>query len=151
MKKRAQAAMEFLMSYGWAILVVLIAIGSLAYFGTLSPDNLLPEKCLISTGSGLFCDPNQVSTSATTNSVVMRVKNILNDDISVTGMTLDDPSCSYSGAGVVSADSTTDFTLSCASGLNSGDRIRASIAVSYSVGGSGLPKSTSGSLTTVVP
>ena len=44
MNKKAQAAMEFLMTYGWAILVVLAAIGALAYFGVLSPGNLLPEK-----------------------------------------------------------------------------------------------------------
>jgi uncharacterized protein (UPF0333 family) len=44
MRKRAQAAMEFLMTYGWAILVVLLAIGALAYFGVLSPQNLLPER-----------------------------------------------------------------------------------------------------------
>ncbi len=37
--------MEFLMTYGWAILVVLVVIGALAYFGVLSPATLLPEKC----------------------------------------------------------------------------------------------------------
>ncbi len=42
--KRGQAAMEFLMTYGWAIVVVLAAIGALAYFGVLSPGNLLPDK-----------------------------------------------------------------------------------------------------------
>lgn len=36
--------MEFLMTYGWAILVVLIAILMLAYFGVLSP-NLRINKC----------------------------------------------------------------------------------------------------------
>lgn len=30
---RGGAVMEFLMTYGWAILVVLVAIGALAYFG----------------------------------------------------------------------------------------------------------------------
>ena len=44
MVKKGQAAMEFLMTYGWAILVVLAAIGALAYFGVLSPQNLLPER-----------------------------------------------------------------------------------------------------------
>lgn len=48
--KKAQAAMEFLMTYGWAILVVLAAIGALAYFGVLSPDKLLPSKCTLSPG-----------------------------------------------------------------------------------------------------
>lgn len=32
-QKKGQAAMEFLMTYGWAILVVLLAIGALAAFG----------------------------------------------------------------------------------------------------------------------
>ena len=42
---RAQAALEFLMNYGWAILVVLVVIGALAYFGVLSPSKLVPEHC----------------------------------------------------------------------------------------------------------
>jgi hypothetical protein len=42
--KKGQAAMEFLMTYGWAILVVLAAIGALAYFGVLSPNSMLPER-----------------------------------------------------------------------------------------------------------
>ena len=48
--RKSQAAMEFLMTYGWAILVVLAAIAALAYFGVLSPEKFLPEKCLIETG-----------------------------------------------------------------------------------------------------
>ena len=35
--KKSQVAMEFLMTYGWAILVAIIAIGVLAYFGVFSP------------------------------------------------------------------------------------------------------------------
>ncbi|NJL44560.1 MAG: hypothetical protein HC945_04605 [Nitrosarchaeum sp.] len=42
--------MEFLMTYGWAILVVLAAIGALAYFGILSPDRILPQSCTMSGG-----------------------------------------------------------------------------------------------------
>lgn len=50
---RAQAALEFLMAYGWAVLVVLIAVGSLAYFGVLSPETLFPNKCILH--AGLVC------------------------------------------------------------------------------------------------
>ena len=53
MIRKAQAAMEFLMTYGWAILVVVAAIGALAYFGVLSPDRFLPEKCTLP--SGIAC------------------------------------------------------------------------------------------------
>ena len=48
--KRGQAAMEFLMTYGWAILVVLIAIGALAYFGVLNPNSFLPDRCNMPSG-----------------------------------------------------------------------------------------------------
>ncbi len=59
MFKKAQAAMEFLMTYGWAILVVLVVIGALAYFGVLSPATLLPEKCTLPIQ--LNCNNHQVS------------------------------------------------------------------------------------------
>src|SRR3989344_7673716 len=65
MKKKAQAAMEFLMTYGWAILVVLVVIGALAYFGVLSPKKLLPDKCLFGPGIGV-CKDYQLTTSGVT-------------------------------------------------------------------------------------
>ncbi len=52
MYKKSQAAMEFLMTYGWAILVVLGAITAVAYFGVLSPEENLPEKCTFPSGIG---------------------------------------------------------------------------------------------------
>ena len=48
--KKGQAAMEFLMTYGWALLVVLIAIGALASFGVLNPGQFLPETCTVAPG-----------------------------------------------------------------------------------------------------
>ncbi|MBW2983810.1 hypothetical protein KY361_01740 [Candidatus Woesearchaeota archaeon] len=151
--KKGQAAMEFLMTYGWAILVVLIAIGALAYFGVLSPEKFLPEKCVISSGSGLFCE--EFTTSATANTVTIRIKNILTDSAWVDSVTLDSPSCTYTTADTqIAADSTTDFALACAGGLTSGDKIKGSLTIVYDVGttaGSGLSKSTTGQIVTAVP
>ena len=45
MFRKAQAAMEFLMTYGWALLAVLVVIGALAYLGVLDVEILLPERC----------------------------------------------------------------------------------------------------------
>ena len=73
--KKSQAALEFLMTYGWAILVVLVAVGALAYFGVLSPDKFMPAKCLVQ--SGLAC----LDHKATANSLVLRVQNSLGFDI----------------------------------------------------------------------
>lgn len=47
--RKSQAAMEFLLTYGWAMLVVLVVIAALAYFGVLSPAKLLPERCYFGT------------------------------------------------------------------------------------------------------
>ncbi len=41
--KKGQAAMEFLMTYGWAILIAIIAIAALIAFGVLNPP--LQESC----------------------------------------------------------------------------------------------------------
>ena len=62
--KKSQAAMEFLMTYGWAILVVLAAIAALAYFGVLSPEKFLPQKCILQ--PGLACVSNKVETDKVT-------------------------------------------------------------------------------------
>jgi len=48
--KRGQVALEFIMTYGWALLVVLVAIGALAFFGVLNPSKYLPDKCIFTTG-----------------------------------------------------------------------------------------------------
>ena len=73
--RKSQAALEFIMTYGWAILVVLVAIGALAYFGVLSPDKFLPSKCLLQ--SGIACLEHKV----TINDVTVVLQNSLGDDI----------------------------------------------------------------------
>ncbi len=45
MVKKGQAAMEFLMTYGWAILVVLIALGALFFLGVFDPKT--PSTCTV--------------------------------------------------------------------------------------------------------
>lgn len=45
--KKAQAALEFLMTYGWAFMVILIMIAALAYFGVLNPDRILPDRATV--------------------------------------------------------------------------------------------------------
>ena len=57
-RKRGQAALEFLTTYGWAILVVLVMIAALSTFGVLNPDALLPERC--STSPEFSCNEYQV-------------------------------------------------------------------------------------------
>lgn len=76
--RKAQAAMEFLMTYGWAILVVLAAIGALAYFGVLSPDKFLPSKCTTTPG---FSCTEAAATAGTTGLLKWTLKNNLGSDL----------------------------------------------------------------------
>ncbi|MBU2633784.1 MAG: hypothetical protein KJ674_00910 [Nanoarchaeota archaeon] len=44
MLKRGQSAMEYLLTYGWAILIVLISLSLLFYLGVFSPNT--PNTCI---------------------------------------------------------------------------------------------------------
>jgi len=67
MVKKAQGALEFLMTYGWAFLVILIMIGALAYFGILNPTRFLPDRCDFGTqvlcGKDQYIINNEVTTT----------------------------------------------------------------------------------------
>jgi len=68
--KRGQAAMEFLVTYGWAFLVVLVMVGALAYFGVLNPQNLVSDRCIAP--PGFSCEDYQVSANS---GVTVKLKN----------------------------------------------------------------------------
>jgi hypothetical protein len=82
MSKRGQAAMEFLMTYGWAIVVVLAAIGALAYFGVLSPQKLLPER---TTFQAPLPNVDNAVISRTANSVEIAFRNNKGVSINIPG------------------------------------------------------------------
>lgn len=78
--KKGQAAMEFLMTYGWAILVVLAAIGALAYFGVLSPGTFLPSSCTV--GAGFGCTNYKASSTANDDGVIeLTLRNNIGQDL----------------------------------------------------------------------
>lgn len=73
MKKRqlslkGQAALEFMSTYGWAILVVMISIATLSYFGFANPQKILPDKCIF--GNGMVCQDSKITTIAINMSVI---------------------------------------------------------------------------------
>ncbi len=46
LNQKSQAAMEFLMTYGWAILIVLIVLAALYLFGVFTPGSSLSSTCV---------------------------------------------------------------------------------------------------------
>lgn len=85
---KGQVAMEFLMTYGWAFLVVLGGIGALAYFGLLEADSIAPERCEFG-GQGLSClDVPAVDGSA--KQVLLLVKNNVGQTITLKSVSVTD-------------------------------------------------------------
>ena len=77
--KKAQSALEFLTTYGWAFLVILIMIGALSYFGVLDPSRFLPDKCLFGAGLGAC----QEFTVLGNGNVVFKLVNNLGAPVSI--------------------------------------------------------------------
>lgn len=149
MRKKGQAAMEFLMTYGWAILVVLVAIGALAYFGVLNPGNFLPSSCTVAPGIG--CDDFKVS--AATAQLILR--NGLGDDLTAVDVAISgctdsaeaDGDDAWNDAAVLGGSDGITLT-GCTNGA-AGSRFKADVVVTYS-SSSGINHSKTGSITTRV-
>jgi len=45
--KRGAGFLELFMTYGWAVIILAIILGTLIYFGLFKPTGLLPEKCVL--------------------------------------------------------------------------------------------------------
>ena len=126
MKKevKSQAALEFLTTYAWAFLVILIMIGALAYFGVLSPSKLLPDRCNF--GSEVSCSDFVITygtaSDGSEGKVILRLKNNVGEPIKVeglastgsTGITISTEAEAYSCtlAAIDDSTGTTSFTAS---------------------------------------
>ena len=147
-RTKAQAAMEFLMTYGWAILVVLAAIAALAYFGVLSPDKFLPAKCTLS--SGIAC----VDHKATSAQVQVVIQNSLGYDIdqicvkaSGCGTYPAGASCGASSTETLANGAKNTYTVTCGSAL-SGSKYNAQLNFSYRVTETQITHNNVGQITT---
>lgn len=136
-QQKGQAAMEFLMTYGWAILVVLVVIGALAYFGILNPSSFLPKRCIL--GSGLSCADSQLKADRTFSIVIV---NSLANPIQITAVSLDDTklqniagTCSVTGvptAVILPGEQTAVLSGTCSgTSLTAGTRIKGKLTVAY--------------------
>jgi hypothetical protein len=81
---KSQAALEYLTTYGWAILAAIIALGALAYFGFLNPSNLLPNRCDF--GKQLECMDYKINTTGLDSQVSLILRNNFGKPINITGV-----------------------------------------------------------------
>ena len=152
---KSQAALEFLMTYGWAILVVLVAVGALAYFGVLSPDRYLPSKCTLQ--AGIACLDFKVQGAGGAGGVgvvTARITNSLGyniDTISVKAGNCGDYPGSAGSTGqltLANGDSAT-YTIPCAAAITA-SKYNELLNVTYVITDSGISHINSGQITTKV-
>ncbi len=143
--KRGQAALEFLTTYGWAFLVILVMISALSYFGVLDPSRFVGDRCIM--GSPLTCDTNQFVLRD--SGATFLVRNGLNDGILITGITysssisqdvtctnFDDTDPGYEGNWTINRDSTKILTCDFESDdtnhlANAGGKERITFSMTY--------------------
>ncbi len=142
--KRGQAAMEFLMTYGWAILAAVIVIGVLASFGVFSPSKYVPTSCVLSAPFG--CDKNQIA--ATTSAVSLVIRNGGGDSMNVLSVGVS--GCGTDTTGYTMADQTTQLvSVTCSPALTSGEKFSGDVSVLYTPTIDGLLNMTSSGSVTV--
>ncbi|MFH1915694.1 MAG: hypothetical protein ABIJ21_00370 [Nanoarchaeota archaeon] len=80
MRRTGQAAFEFLVTYGWAFIIVLVVLGILAYFGVFSASQFTPERCDF--GPQLECIDFIVNSQGY---ILLKFQNSFGDSINITG------------------------------------------------------------------
>lgn len=78
--KKGQAALEFLTTYGWAFLVILVMIGGLSYFGVLDVGKFIPDSCKLD--GNLECPTYALGT----NYISLGLKNNMDASVVVTNI-----------------------------------------------------------------
>ncbi len=146
--KKGQAAMEFLMTYGWAILVVLLAIAALAYFGVLNPGRYLPASCNLP--SGLACVDHKVVGGADSE-VVLVIRNGMGENLDPFNVSVE--GCTSADGPVEAIEGLSDgeeeiITISCTEDL-SGTKFSGDITVQYTKE-SGIDHTVTGSITSQI-
>lgn len=149
MKKRAQLAVETLLIYGIAILIVMLAVGALVAFGVLDLGGLLPDQCQL--GDALVCE-NYVVLQ---NSVQLELRNTL-------GKNIQNFTVSIKGEGnnlglwgcnettytsiLVNGEITNVVTLPCDVKVPSGKKIEGVMFVSFYPVGSSIARTSTGKI-----
>lgn len=141
----SQAALEFITTYGWAILAVLIAIATLAYFGVLSPDQFFPDKCIFP--PGITCLDHRIEQFQ----AVLVLQNSIGDPIFIDYVKVsnNNQECSDNSSVNLNNNDKVIITVSQCNNGAIGEKFDGAINITYTQEGK-LTHSVSGRLTTKI-
>ena len=137
---KAQGAMEFLMTYGWAILAAVIAIGVLAYFGVFSPGKYAPSAAVVNPPFYIDAWNAKASTGVT-----LEIKNNGAETYNVTSVVI--TGCgTYSTPVSIASSESEVITQQCTPALVAGANFKADpIVITYRKAGSAVDLTSTGS------
>jgi hypothetical protein len=120
---KSQAAMEFLMTYGWALLIILLVIAALAYFGMLNPDRFLPDKVTVS-------DNRLQVISTSSNRIIL--KNAGADTLMNLQVNMTNHNCIQSQPATIAPGEVKSLILLCSDSVTPNGRLKGDIKINYS-------------------
>ncbi|NIO44685.1 MAG: hypothetical protein GTN36_03990 [Candidatus Aenigmarchaeota archaeon] len=132
---KGQTAVEYLMTYGWAILIILIVAGVLAYYGIFAPAGFLGPTAR-GFGQVQVLNPWAVSTAGV---VTLNLANRVGGAINITQAVLTIDATDYTCTPTVELEiaSGEDDTFTCTSaptpitGADTGESYSATTVISY--------------------
>jgi uncharacterized protein (UPF0333 family) len=141
MTKKGQAAMEFLMTYGWAILAAVIAIGVLAYFGVFSPGKYV-------TGNAVVNPPFYVNAhnAKASTGITLEIKNNGGEDYAIQSITVSGCGTYNTLTAIPASDPLKTITIVCDPVLIAGNSFKGDITINYRKTGSLVDLTSTGTI-----
>jgi hypothetical protein len=135
--RRGQAALEYLVTYGWGFIIIIVVIGALAYFGFLNPTRYIPARCAF--GSQLECIDDKLEASGVSGKIYLKFRNNFGDDIKIVdAFTADSrvtPTVQGAGSMVIAKGNTSSIlviTLTAADEpLTQGDKVTVPLTITF--------------------
>ena len=127
--RHGQAAMEFIMTYGWAILVLLAGLSALAYFGVFS-DRPQTERCMFTTG--LNCKEFVINKLGASSNLTLIIQNNIGEPITIDAMNITSDS-QTGNCNPINVDIKTDSTqrFDCQFNMFSAKTVKFSSIITY--------------------
>ena len=147
---KGQSAIEFLVTYGWAILAAMIVVGALAYFGIFNTQRYVNDACYF--GDQMTCEDYAAYHNGT---VAMRLRNNFGVPIDVTLATAksDYGQVTCNTAGLTNIQAGNLFEIKClltAGTLSTNNKLKYKTVVTFKHTGSGNLHNQTGDLTVTV-
>ena len=145
MKRQGQAAVEFLTTYGWMLLIIVVVMGALWQFGVFDFSSRIPSSCYF--GTEFDCGAFMISTNG---SIGFELTNLLPKTIilnkSVVTFSEKSYSVDFSEASLSSGETKTIF-LSPSNSIPLSGKVRAQVQLIYQYDeDSALPRIVSGEI-----